>query len=142
MKLEVGMYIRTNQGIIAKLIDKEIEEKGNVFIFDKILYSVEYDYDNTEHIKELTDFESYMSHQGTIDIITKSSFNLIDLIEVGDIVKMIVLSSNLDMKKGTPITNEVKDITYLQKLTDDKDLELKSILTHELFEANCYKVGE
>jgi hypothetical protein len=130
MILEIGMYVRTENGMIGKIThfnEKEIE-------FDGLLYYCDYE--------NCSDKYCYYETLEELNFITKSSFNLIDLIEVGDIVKMIVLSGYFGLKKGTPITNEVKDITHLQKLNDDEDIEIKSILTHEQYETNSYKKGE
>ena len=72
--------------------------------------------------------------------ITKHSFNLIDLIEVGDYVNgRLVLA--VDYKK--------QNICLLIPLNDTKANtnimwygyeDIKTILTHEQFEANAYKV--
>ena len=64
----------------------------------------------------------------------KSSFNLIDLIEVGDYVNGHLVTAtymyHISLQNG-------KD--YILFHNDD---EIKSILTHEQYEANCYKVVE
>ena len=70
--------------------------------------------------------------------ITKHSFNLIDLIEVGDI---------LELKEGNSICylglrqNEITvNYHYLIESIKNKDCELLSILAHEQYEQNCYKI--
>lgn len=148
MKLEVGMYVRTDDGIIAKLIDKEIEEKGNVFIFDKELYSVEYEYDSVEHIKELTDFKSYMSYQGKTDIIKKASFNLIDLIEEGDILKIHLYDEIyciVEVEEKVYDKNNKYVGVYIpwhegSQFEELKDIDIKEVLTHEQYNSNKYVV--
>lgn len=71
-----------------------------------------------------------------IENITKHSFNIIDLLEVEDIVVM------LDTKFNTKDYVFIDDNKMLEAVkTDLKDrCKLLEILTHEQFEANCYKV--
>ncbi len=71
MKLEVGMYVRTKKGI-AKLIEQINDVENYWFGFwitDRFLMIN----DDTEYIHE-------------VDIIGEPSFDIIDLIEVGDIL--------------------------------------------------------
>ena len=70
MKISKGMYVRTEDGYIGKCIDMDSD---NFAFFDKPVYK---DFSDT--------FDS--CYLNNIDI-KKASFNLIDLIEVGDIVK-------------------------------------------------------
>lgn len=65
--------------------------------------------------------------------ISKHSKNIIDLIEVGDIVEIF------------DVLNE--DVIYIwseEMLKEDikNGIGIRRILTHEQFEANCYKVKE
>ncbi len=63
--------------------------------------------------------------------ITKHSFNLIDLLEYGDYVN---LERILDITEEYIRTTEtIHNKSWLAK-------NITSILTHEQFEANCYKV--
>ena len=70
------------------------------------------------------------------DEITKASFNLIDLIEVGDYVNGNRVISEPFYDSGY-ITFGLSNNTNFDSLC-----EIKSVLTHELYEANCYKVVE
>ena len=71
-------------------------------------------------------------------LLGKISENIIDLIEVGDI---------LELKEGNSICylglrkNQIT-VNYLDLIESikNKDCKLLSILTHEQYEANCYKV--
>ena len=69
-----------------------------------------------------------------IENITKHSFNLIDLLEVGDIVFIEdVLNNDFIYIYDDKVLKAVKqDI--------EEGLEITQILTHEQFEANVYKV--
>lgn len=79
------------------------------------------------------------------DNITKHSFNLTDLIEVGDYVngnKIISLKGDIRLSD----VNDEDDFCYTD-YSDEygewygfREDEVKTILTHEQFEANCYKV--
>ena len=69
-----------------------------------------------------------------IENITKHSFNLIDLLEVGDIVFIEdVLNNDFIYIYDDKVLKAVKkDI--------EMGLEITEVLTHEQFEANAYKV--
>ena len=116
-KIEVNEYVRFNNGEIGKVID--IKENPS-----RIVYS-EY------------------GEIGLISDIAKHSKQLIDLIEKDDYVNgNKVLAVMEDMETGelhlemtSNYTNEeIGDCTIY-------DNDIKTILTHEQFEANCYKVG-
>ena len=73
-----------------------------------------------------------------IDKIVKHSKQLIDLIEVGDIVNgMEVLDIHKPRDLWEPIEIRV-DSRYTNFILAE---DIKTILTKEQFEANCYKVG-
>lgn len=116
MKLEVGQFVRTKDGIIDKILKlnksyvKGVSQKDELYAYD-------------------------------IDNIVKASYNIIDLIEVGDIISF---HEDIDNYKkqyviGIPdlITlDEIKD-----KITND-NIRLVSILTKQEMEQMAYKVGE
>ena len=119
--IKVGEKIRCNDGLIGELIRIErddIDTSLKWYVFD--------DGKNERYVNK--------------PYITKHSFNLIDLIEVGDYVNgRLVLA--VDYKR--------QNICLLIPLTDTKANtnimwygyeEIKTILTHELYEANVYKV--
>ena len=64
--------------------------------------------------------------------IVKHSKQLIDLIEVGDIVNGKYVKEIKDYESG-------KSILALIGIIEEQDI--KTILTKEQYEANCYKVG-
>ena len=80
MKLEVGMYVRTRRGLIAKFteVEKTENDEYNKYIFDGKIYWY-YEYYN-EYVYE-EDFEYWFENS-----VVKISHNIIDLIEVGDYV--------------------------------------------------------
>ena len=136
MKLEdlkVGQYIRTKFGI------KQIYEIDEHKTKWKYLYKLK-----KQDGDECIDLGVLSSE----DII-KASFNIIDLIEVGDYVngyKVKEVNNNLNKHKG--ICNCLD--TYLYCVNDlDKfeeivifENEIKSIVTHEQMEQMAYKVGD
>ena len=129
MKLEVGMYVRSGMfKQIGKYLGVEPNERGELYvhIFDKFEY-----YSDDDFIEIDTS-------------ITKASHNLIDLIEVGDYVNgekvqednfgnLITISSFV----SNGMFNTIE--SYGSKL---KNEDIEEILTHEQYEANCYKVVE
>lgn len=127
MEIEVGEFVRTDKGIIYKY---------------------------TQTIKKDIQLQDFINcNDGKI---TKHSKNLIDLIEEGDYVNgykitKIIIETNLG-------NNEVKIHLYSSRenitkenlivITDCEfkvgtELEpIKTILTHEQYEQNCYRVEE
>ena len=118
--MEVGEYIRTKNGLIFQV---DIEKKN-------------------------LDINEFLNMGGDRDII-KHSKNIIDLIEVGDFVngfkiynmEYITYNNHVDLVFTifkTPI-----DFTSPYKvIVTWKAKDIKTILTHEQYEQNCYKIGE
>lgn len=124
MKIEVEEFVRTKGGIIQKCIDVD----DNYVYADEVLsYSFQ------------GDVEIANSYIQKSDII-KHSKNIIDLIEAGDILE--IKEGNdicyLGLEKDT-ITVNYKDIIEDIK---NKKCELLSILTHEEYKQNCYRLEE
>lgn len=105
--IKVGEYVRTKNGKIDKVKNDDYYMKQYIEC-EKGLYLREN--------------------------ITKHSFNLIDLLEVGDIV---FIEDYFNYK-----FIHIFDERMLEALKEDikEDVKITSILTHELYEANCYKV--
>lgn len=107
--IEVGEWVRSKIGSIGKVT--KIED-GKFLYEDKSLITF-------------------------IGNVVKHSKNIIDLIEVGDILKI-----------HFPVRNTIRKI-YVDEYFEDSmilngiingNVILKSILTHEQYEQNCYKV--
>lgn len=133
-EIKVGEYIRVDNGIILKY---DFITKNN----DEILLGQKGKAYSFEDEEELEDFVRLR--------IVKHSKNIIDLIEVGDYVngykiynmEYITYNNRVDLvftifKTPIDFTSPYKVIVTWQ----EKDI--KSILTHEMYEQNCYKVGE
>lgn len=128
MKLEVGMYVRHKPLLSSKYVKinkiKEIEEKENclyIWLEDKDLITEKY--------------------------LIKVSYNIIDILEVGDYVNG---SEILDFEnryieeddKFVPI-GVITENCYLEN-TDSWIIEknIKSVITHEQMEQMEYRIGE
>lgn len=151
MKLEVGMYIRTDKGFIAKikefkhhytkgkrLVDgysvKEVVENylsldGNQCrLIESIDYSIPPCYPSDEELDEIK------SH------IVKTSYNIIDILEVGDYV-----NGNIILYKDTGIAHNQNLIVCIGRDEERHIYDetcIKSIVTKEQFEQMAYKAGE
>ena len=120
MKLEVGMYLRTKDGKIAKFIK----------------------YDEIDKEQLITSYYQYSTIW--IGDIASYSFNIIDLIQVGDYVN--------GEKVGEVIKKEMYHFGdgIIIKNEDDKDIysnfryskygDIESIVTKEQFESISYKL--
>lgn len=116
-EIKVGEYVRTtNKGI------RQIAMIDNHKTVNKYLYYIGEDFEGKSY--------AYIK---TTEIL-KHSFNLIDLIEVGDIVNCCeVLDIHTPRDTWEPIEIEIND-KYTNFILED---EIKTILTHEQHEENC-----
>lgn len=121
MEIEVGEYIRTNEGEIGKITRLEKDLKSELIYF----------WDDTKP-------EVFL-----IEDITKHSKNIIDLIEVGDYVNGREVK-HIALFEGFPDYLKLifVDETHLLPNETCENDEIKTILTHEQYENNCYKVVE
>jgi hypothetical protein len=129
-KIEVGEYVRTEEGYIGILI----EHIPNALNYLKIDVGKEIRRDNG-----MSDNYIYTRYGFQL----KHSKQLIDLIEVGDIIKYRIdnISTTLETKGYIKGIVDIADEEMLQRIKSDKNYNILEILTHEQFEANCYKVG-
>ena len=119
-KIEVNEYVRTDKGNIGKIVEIRLG-----FNKDTQLYQDIYILDNG---------------LGTVlDYIVKHSKQLTDLIENKDVVKVRAAKEAVFLG----IDEDTTDIKYKELIEniENGEYELLEILTHEKFEANCYKVG-
>lgn len=132
MKLEVGQFVRTKDGIIAKV---DYIDNDTIF-FDKELYRT---YGDSIDFLEKDNLER----------IVKTSYNIIDILECGDIIKLF-MEDDID-EEDTNIF-ELIAINYndneIGVFNSDFQIEffpienLRGILTHEQMEQMAYKIGE
>ena len=119
-KLEVGMYVRTKVGMIAKIIDKR-DVSGSL---------------HREEIVFILDNGNRLALHS--QKVVKASHNIIDLIEVGD-----VITTNNLCGEVTKIDIENNKIWIACCDYETCRIEdVKSILTKEQFESMKYSLGE
>lgn len=131
--IKVGELVRTKKGYIEKI--KTVNHYGIV---------IKHNNDNDDFSEDINYYAESGLEINKMDI-KKHSFNLIDLIEVGDYVNGKRVSA-LKGEVNLSDVNDEDDFCY----TDFSDEygewygigedEVQSILTHEQFEANAYKV--
>ena len=123
MEIKVGEYVRTKNGLIGKVNKIELAGSG-------VRFGGEY---LSDTIIQFNDGKVYERRVKEKDII-KHSFNLIDLIEVGDIVFIQDVLNNDYVY--------IYDDEMLKAVREDieEGLQITEVLTHEQYKANCYKV--
>ena len=139
MKLEVGQFVRTKEGYIAKFIGKN----DYFHSFDSSMRDISclvYDEDNMLFNDEIKEY------------ITKVSCNIIDLIEEGDLIKheKIGIKQIKDKdkfsqyiwysKNHNPLNCDLEDAITFEAFESEFEVGNISILTKELFEDTSYKV--
>lgn len=138
-EIKVNDYIRTKDGIIGKVIQKE-----HNIINDEDFYRIQVSSDYTTLV--------------TLEKLYKHSSNIIDLIEIRDLVEIITgyyyddgkESINTDIYEV--VATDVKDSKH--KKTNEigvmidgecvfiKPEDIKTILTYEQYEAGCYRLED
>ena len=115
-KIEVGEYYRTKNGLIRKI--KTIKSGKRYFTRTTV---------------------TLINGRHRLEDIVKHSKQLIDLIENKDVLKVRI--DKTIMVFG--MDEDTSDIKYKELIEniENGEYELLEILTHEQFEANCYKVG-
>ena len=111
-KIEVGEYVRTDNGEIHKVIDIE---KGS--------------------IKIKSQYKEWIG----LCCIVKHSKNLMNLIEVGDYVNGHRIFCEIYGEDDNDFYFEIEGGFNSAQYIEGKDI--KTILTKESYMANCYKVG-
>ena len=125
MKLEVGQFARLKSGYICKIINI------NDFREPNMKYGVEANY-----LKDVMFIGD--------DDVVKASYNIIDILEVGDYVNGYIVE---EIKRGYDgkiwIDNSTRGYDDGGEYTIWKrNKDIKSVITHEQMEQIAYKVGE
>lgn len=125
MKLEINQFIRTRSGKIAKIIDK-IDNSGSIHK-SNIVYKLD---DNS-----LLALNSKK--------IIKSSFEITDLLQVGDIVYIEEADDYAcEFFRDIYMIKNEDNLLHIIDLINKPSVKLLSVLTKEQFENNCYKIGD
>jgi hypothetical protein len=129
-EIEVGEYVRTEEGYIGILI----EYIPNALNYLKIDVGKEIRRDNG-----MSDNYIYTRYGFQL----KHSKQPIDLIEVKDVIKYRInnISTTLETKGYVEGIVDISNEEMLQRIKNDKNYEVLEILTHQQYMANCYKVG-
>lgn len=106
-----GMYARTDNGIIGKILNSNSDEmiNGPEILVNEKIYCIERD--SIKDIKE----------------------DIIDLIEVGDIVNNGYIYEIGNTEDGYKCVHNLNGLLLFEK-------DIKTILTKEQYQANCYTV--
>lgn len=113
--LSVGMYVRTKDGIIARI--KEIDNNERLYLNQKSIYTDDYKHDL------IIDYE-----------VIKASYDIIDILEVGDYVNGYYVEDVLKT-----FVNVAVGSNYFQSPTIyEKDI--KSIVTKEMYSSVEYRM--
>jgi hypothetical protein len=127
MEIKVGEYVRLArcQGI-NKIID--IDEDGFLILDDNIA-------------DEYGDECCQISPQDADEEILKHSFNIKELIENKDILKVKTKENAILMIGFDEKTIDIKYKEIIEEI-ENGEYELLEILTHEQYERNCYRLEE
>lgn len=124
MKLEVGMYCRynnfQNKIKIAKI--KGIQKADEVFRYDYISF------DNDDGELETN--------------IIKASYNIVDVLEVGDIIRYRINKVSLETKGYLTGVIDIADEEMIESIKEDKNYHVLQVSTKEQFEEMSYKIEE
>lgn len=153
MKLEVGMYIRTDKGFITKVKEfKHDYTKGKRLVDDYSVKEVVENYlsldGNQCRIIESIDYSippCYPSDEELDKIkshILKASYNIVDILEVGDIIRYRIDKVSLETKGYLTGVIDIADEEMIESIKEDKNYHVLQILTKEEFERKAYKVKE
>lgn len=123
MKLEVGMYCRyknfQNKIKIGKIC--EIIPADDMIVYDYII----------------------LEHDGLLEHdIINASFDIIDLIKKGDIIRYRIDKVSLETKGYLTGVIDITDEEMIESIKGDKNYHVLQILTKEEFERKVYKVKE
>lgn len=116
LELRENMYYRTYSGFINKIISIK-------------------DYNEREYL--LNGF--YINKKDTIK---KASYNIIDILEVGDYVNGSKVANIVEEDGMQYLVLDRDEVFYDNCLEPSSNKDIKSIVTHEQMEQMEYKVGE
>ena len=128
-KIQIEEYVRTKEGFIYRIEDGEEFFEDSVDVGIGIIPDIEGIWVDKEHL-------NYIDKRD----IKEHSKNLIDLIEVGDIVEIKERISCFRNVEKIPIF-DIGTLIAIKNGIAKYTMKIVSVLTHEQFEQNSYKVG-
>ena len=126
MKLEVGQFARLKSGYICKIINI------NDFREPNMKYGVEANY-----LKDVMFIGD--------DDVVKTSYNIIDILEVGDVIEIDVIDKdNYPTIMGINFAriDNKEELASIKDMLKNESAKLLTVTTHEQMEQMAYKVGE
>ena len=128
LELKENMYVRNCYGRIAKIEYME----DNTAYCDNWLYQSYEDYITFINLNDEED----------INEILKASYNIIDILEVGDIIRYRIDKVSLETKGYLTGVIDIADEEMIESIKEDKNYHVLQILTKEQFEEMSYKIKE
>ena len=129
MEIEIGEYVRTKDGYIAKAVERDTTDW---LFFDNSIMEICGDRFIT--LNPLEQKERVVAH----------SKNIIDLLEEGDFVNGMMIEEFADYEEdiylGVPIYTDAL-MNTIEEVRPLDSIEIKTILTKEQYMNNCYKVA-
>jgi hypothetical protein len=125
MKLEVGQFVRT-------------KDKRNITYIRKIR---EIPQDN-RYASIYLDKEANYSKGLSLKNIIKASYNIIDILEAGDIIRYRIDKVSLETKGYLTGVIDIVDEEMIESIKEDKNYHVLQVLTKEQFEEMSYKIKE
>lgn len=140
--MKVGDYVRTKYGIIAKIND----------IIEDLSIDCDIDVYYEDSLKDKMPMME-IPYNLKNEYIIKSSPNIIDLIEVGDYLNgfrvcdstcgLVIIAPTEDIQEMNSIKDEFRNNgLFVSKVYKLEDIEIKSIITKEMYSSVEYKIGE
>lgn len=133
MKLEIGKFIRTPYGIrkIVNITKDDGYGKPKVRV-------IELD----RHLNTPYKFDYIFYADENVIKKCKTSYNIIDILEVGDIIRYRIDKVPLETKGYLTGVIDITDEEMLENIKEDKNYHVLQILTKEQFEQMSYKIKE
>lgn len=121
MKLEVGQFVRTKDGYISQ-------------------YKY---YDTTNaYMGKILCIPLSNGTFANIEDIIKASYNKVDILEVGDIIRYRIDKVPLETKGYLTGVIDIADEEMIESIKEDKNYHVLQILTKEQFKEMSYKIEE
>lgn len=139
MKLEVGMYVRTPLGICKYLGKAEYEN----FITGEIVKTDMEEFDKLDDELWSDDVANWVFDSDIKDVVLKFSYNIIDLIELGDLIKVECEKDNTNVFEVIAIDVKNKELGVFNNNFEIDWVgieQVKSIVAKEQFENIEYEI--
>ena len=130
--MKVGDYVRTKGGNIFKIIGGNTDN----WEVDISCIQLEQTEENWYESNRYNDNGYWFNKENII----KSSTNIINLIEVGDVIEYRIDNVPLETKGYLKGITDITDEEMINEIKKDKNYHIKSIVTKEMFSSVEYRV--